>query len=198
MHLGPSLARALSLYFSRRENGSCADREAIGVGPSVSLAARPSTRGPPPPVTGATAQWDTGLSASGERSVSRVARAGAEVFERTIGRENDDDARVATHARVVEPLDPSARASMIRARHRLPPVRAALTLPLAVKPRRASRRLASDRADDESRGGRDVRARRRRSQLDQTQRSTATYVGGGGDTSGARRSLSRFPVRRVA
>lgn len=79
---------------------------------------------------------------------------------------------------------------MIRARHRLPPVRAALTLPLAVKPRRASRRLASDRADDESRGGRDVRAHRRRSQLDQTQRSTATYVGGGGDTSGARRSLS--------
>lgn len=80
-----------------------------GVGPSISLAARPSTRGPPPRLRGLRHNGTPALSGalSSERSVSRLVlagehesstRAGAEVFEKPSG------ARGATRS-----LAPSAR-----------------------------------------------------------------------------------------
>jgi len=94
-------------------------REWIGDGPSISLAARPSTRGPPPRSRGLRHNEIHDCVSSSERSVSREARAGAEVFEKPSGDDEDTSSRPSS----AHGLTPGVT-GVGHAAYRLPPVRA--------------------------------------------------------------------------
>lgn len=129
-----------------RPDARASDRE---FGPSISLAARPSTRGPPPLLRGLR---HIVSNMSVERSVSRgEARAGA---EESLKKPSGERERRAC-ASLLAPFSARRHSRGVPARHRLPPVRASGRRPNrgcipARIVRVAVKRLAPDRQSSTS------------------------------------------------